>query len=293
MRPADILKVAGREAPVLLAGPTASGKSALALEIADRLGGEIVNADALQVFADWRILTARPSPDDEAAHPHHLYGHVPGTAAYSVGHWLRDLRPLLSGRRPIIVGGTGLYFTALTEGLAEIPPTPPEVRAEADARLAEHGSAPLLAELDAETAARIDRLNPVRIQRAWEVLRTTGRGLAAWQDATPAPLLPLGKASAFLIPGARDWLAPRIARRFDAMLEAGVLDEARANLPGWSPALPSAKAIGAAELVAHLRGTLPLDAARERTITLTRQYAKRQRTWFRARMSAWTPVEPD
>ena len=293
MRPSDILRAAGREAPVLLAGPTASGKSALAMEIADRLGGTIVNADALQVFADWRILTARPSPADAAAVPHHLYGHVPGTEPYSVGHWLRDLRPLLEEARPIIVGGTGLYFTALTEGLAEIPATPPEVRAEADARMAEHGPGPLLTELDPVTAARIDRLNPVRIQRAWEVQRATGRGLAAWQDDTGPPLLPLGRARAFLIPGARDWLAPRIARRFDAMLDAGVLEEARANLPGWSPALPSAKAIGAAELMAHLRGERTLDAARDRILALTRQYAKRQRTWFRARMSAWTAVTPD
>jgi tRNA dimethylallyltransferase len=293
VRSADILKAAGREAPVLLAGPTASGKSALAMEIADRTGGTIVNADALQVFADWRILTARPTPADEAAIPHRLYGHVPGTEPYSVGHWLRDLRPLLGTERLVIVGGTGLYFTALTEGLAEIPATPQKVRAEADARMAEHGPGPLLAELDAATAARIDRLNPVRIQRAWEVQRTTGRGLAAWQDDTGPPLLPLDQTRAFLIPGDRDWLAPRIAHRFDAMLDAGVLKEARANRPGWSPALPSAKAIGAAELMAHLDGTLTLDAAREAIVTLTRQYAKRQRTWFRARMSAWVPVLAD
>jgi tRNA dimethylallyltransferase len=133
----------------------------------------------------------------------------------------------------------------------------------------------------------------VRIQRAWEVQRSTGRGLAAWQDDTGPPLLPLREASAFLMPGDRDWLAPRIAHRFDAMLEAGVLDEARANLAAWSPALPSAKAIGAAELVAHLKGELPLDIARDRILALTRQYAKRQRTWFRARMSAWFPVLPD
>jgi tRNA dimethylallyltransferase len=263
------------------------------MEIADRAGGTIVNADALQVFADWRILTARPSPADEAALPHRLYGHVPGHQPYSVGHWLRDLRPLLGGGRLVIVGGTGLYFTALTEGLADIPPTPPEVRAEADARLAEHGPGPLLADLDPATAARIDTLNPVRVQRAWEVQRTTGRGLAAWQDDTGPPLVPLAWASAFLIPGDRDWLAPRIARRFDAMLDAGVIDEARANRPGWSPALPSAKAIGAAELMAHLDGALPREAARELIVTLTRQYAKRQRTWFRARMSAWVPVQPD
>jgi tRNA dimethylallyltransferase len=293
MRSADILKTAGREAPVLLAGPTASGKSALAMEIAGRLGGVIVNADALQVFADWRILTARPSPADEAALPHRLYGHVPGTTPYSVGQWLRDLRPLLDGPRPIITGGTGLYFAALTEGLAEIPPTPPEIRAEADARLAEHGPAALLAELDPATAARIDRLNPVRIQRAWEVQRATGRGLAAWQDDTGPALLPLERTRAFVLSGPRDWLAARIANRFDAMLAAGVLDEARANMAHWSPRLPSAKAHGAADLIAHLRGEIPLETARERTITITRQYAKRQRTWFRARMSAWMAMLPD
>ncbi len=293
MRQADILKAAGREAPVLLAGPTASGKSALAMEIADRCGGVIVNADALQVFADWRILTARPSPADEAALPHRLYGHVPGDRPYSVGHWLRDLRPLLGGARPVIVGGTGLYFTALTEGLAEIPPTPPEVRAEADALLQAEGPEALLAALDPATAARIDRANPVRIQRAWEVQRATGRGLAAWQDDTGPPLLPLGRTRAFVLTAPRDWLADRIARRFDAMLDAGVLDEARANMALWSPRLPSAKAHGAADLIAHLRGELPLEVARERTITITRQYAKRQRTWLRARMSAWTAVPPD
>lgn len=289
---AEILAQAGTEAPVLIAGPTASGKSALAIEIAAARGGEIVNADALQVFSDWRILTARPTAEDEAEAPHHLYGHVPGTAAYSVGHWLRDLAPLLNGVRPIIVGGTGLYFTSLTQGLARIPATPDAIRAEADARLAEWGAESLLAELDPATAARIDRRNPVRIQRAWEVLRATGRGLASWQDETGPPLLPLDRAAAFVLDAPRDWLAPRIARRFDAMLEAGVMDEARANAPGWRPDLPSAKAIGAAELVAHVRGELPLDAARDRIVTLTQQYAKRQRTWFRGRMSAWRPFLP-
>ncbi len=289
---AGILAQAGTERPVLIAGPTASGKSALAMEIAGERGGVIVNADALQVFSDWRILTARPSPGDEARVPHRLYGHVPGTEAYSVGHWLRDLAPLLNGARPIIVGGTGLYFTSLTQGLAEIPATPDAIRAEADARLADLGAEALLAELDPETAARIDRLNPVRIQRAWEVLRSTGRGLASWQDETGPPLLPLERAAAFVLDAPRDWLAPRIAHRFDAMLEAGVLDEARANAPGWRADLPSAKAIGAAELVAHVRGDLSLDAARERIVTLTQQYAKRQRTWFRGRMSAWRPIRP-
>lgn len=293
MTPDEIIAAAGRERPVLIAGPTASGKSALALRIAEAAGGTIVNADALQVFADWRILTARPSPEDEARAPHALYGHVPGDAEYSVGHWLRDLRPHLTGARPIIVGGTGLYFTALTEGLAEIPPTPPAIRAEADARLAAEGAEALLAELDPATAARIDRLNPVRIQRAWEVWRTTGRGLASWQDDTPPPLLPLDRALPLVLDAPRDWLAPRIERRVEQMLADGVLGEARANRPGWSPARPSAKAIGAAELMQVIDATLPLADAKVRICTLTRQYAKRQRTWFRSRMADWPRVRND
>lgn len=274
--------------PVLIAGPTASGKSALALRIAEEQGGAIVNADALQVFADWRILTARPGPDEEARAPHRLYGHVPGGRAYSVGDWLRDLAPLLRGpERPIVVGGTGLYFTALTEGLAEIPPTPAGVRAEADRRLSADGAAALLAELDPETAARIDRQNPVRIQRAWEVLAATGRGLASWHGETGAPLLPLDAAEAIVLDAGRDWLAQRIARRFRQMLADGLIDEARANRARWHPGLPSAKAIGAAALMAHLDGALGAEALEETVVTLTRQYAKRQRSWFRGRMRHW------
>lgn len=286
-----VINTLAPDRPVLIAGPTASGKSALALAIAARQGGVVVNADALQVFANWRILTARPSRDEESVAPHALYGHVPGDRDYSVGHWLRDVTPfLVDGPRPIIIGGTGLYFSALTEGLADIPPTPPEVRARADARLAAEGREALLAELDAATAARIDRLNPARVQRAWEVQEATGRGLAAWQDATPPPLLPLAHAQPIVVDADRDWLRARIARRFDAMLAAGALEEARANLAGWSDSLPSAKAIGARELIAHLRGEIDIDTARARAITASQQYAKRQRTWFRARMGDWRVV---
>lgn len=278
-----------RERPVLIAGPTASGKSALAMEIAATQNRAIANADALQVFADWRVLTARPSPEDEVALPHKLYGHIPGTQPYSVGHWLREVTPLLTDA-PVIVGGTGLYFTALTEGLAEIPPTPDTIRTEAMARIAEDGAEALLAELDAETAAKIDRNNRMRIQRAWEVLKTTGRGLAAWQDETGPPLVPPETAHLLLIDAPKEWLTPRIEARFDQMLRKGALEEARANAADWSPDQPSAKAIGAAELIAHIRGEMTLDAAREAAIIATRQYAKRQRSWFRARMKAWQTI---
>ncbi|WP_319823745.1 tRNA (adenosine(37)-N6)-dimethylallyltransferase MiaA [Thalassovita sp.] len=280
--------------PVLIAGPTASGKSALALQIARDQGGVIVNADAIQVYANWHILTARPSPEEESEAPHLLYGHVPGDRDYSVGHWLRDLNPILrSGQRPIIVGGTGLYFSALTEGLAEIPATPPEIRATADARIARSGHEPLLAELDPVTLSRIDTRNPMRVQRAWEVQQATGRGLADWQNDTPPPMLALSETTPILFDVGKEWLNARIARRFDQMLERGALDEARANLPNWNPALLSSKAIGAPELIAHLRGEMTLDAAREAATIATRQFAKRQRTWFRSRMKAWVRIRPD
>lgn len=271
---------------MLIAGPTASGKSALAMELAARDGRLIVNADALQVYENWRILTARPSVEDEAALPHALYGHVPREAAYSVGHWLRDLVPLLS-RPVVIVGGTGLNFNTLTRGLAEIPDTPPGVRAEADARLAGEGLEALLAELDPATAARIDRQNPVRIQRAWEVWRATGRGLASWQDDTPAPLLPQSQAEALVLVPEVAWLNDRIHSRFHQMLTKGGLSEAQANLPGWDPKRPSSKAIGGPEMIAHLRGEITLELATEAAIQASRQYAKRQRTWFRSNMKGW------
>lgn len=276
------------ERPVLIAGPTASGKSALALEIAARQGGVIVNADALQVYDCWRVLTARPSPSEQAAAPHRLYGHVGRDTPYSVGHWLREVAAVIdTGARPIIVGGTGLYFTALTTGLAEIPATPPEIRAEGDHIRIEQGLQPLLDALDAATRARIDTLNPARVQRAWEVLAATGRGLAAWHDETAPPLLPLAKVEALVIDAPPSRLSPRIDARFDAMMAQGALEEARAELPLWQPARPSARAIGAPELIAHLRGEMTLDAATEAAKIATRQYAKRQRTWFRNRLRDW------
>jgi len=279
--------------PVLIAGPTASGKSALALEIADKSGGVVVNADALQVWSCWRVLSARPTQAEEAAAPHRLYGHRNPAEDYSVGAWLRDIGPILAdfragaGPRPIIIGGTGLYLSALTEGLAEIPDTPAEVRARADARRQAEGHAGMFAELDPVTAARIDRLNPMRVQRAWEVQQATGRGLAAWQDETPAPLLPLEEATALLLSPERDTLAARIDRRFEAMLAEGALEEVRAVLPIWEPTALWARAIGAPELVAHLRGEIDLATATALAQAASRQYAKRQRTWFRSRMRLW------
>ncbi len=270
--------------PVLIAGPTASGKSALALHIAQTQGGIIVNADALQVFDGWRILTARPDDNDLAAAEHALYGHVPVDADYSVGHWLRDVTPFLNGpKRPIIVGGTGLNFNALTQGLVDIPVTPNELRLHANTL----DIKTLLEGVDNATRTRIDTNNRMRVQRAWEVQQNTGRGLAAWQDATPPPLLPLDHATPITLDAPKDWLDDRISRRFDLMLEQGALDEARAMLPGWNPDHLSAKAIGAPELIAHLKGEMTLDEAREAAIIASRQYAKRQRTWFRSRHKLW------
>lgn len=284
--------------PVLIAGPTASGKSALALAIASAQGRVVINADALQVHDAWSVLTARPHPHDLARAPHHLYGHVPRGAAYSVGHWLREVAPLLA-RYPdaVIVGGTGLYLSALTEGLATIPPTPPEIRARADALLREGGPQALLAGLDASTAARIDRQNPARLQRAWEVLQATGRGLADWQAQTGPPLLPLAQATAIALMPARDWLDARISARFAAMLRDGALDEARDALPHWpadadQPSAPLwCRAIGAPELIAHLRGQISLAKAEGDATLATRQYAKRQRSWLRSRMKAWQRLD--
>jgi len=286
----DLLASLPADQPVLIAGPTASGKSALALEVARVQGGVVVNADALQVYECWRLLTARPSPEEEAQAPHALYGHIGRDTPYSVGHWLREVTAVLhSGQRPIIVGGTGLYFMALTEGLAEIPPIPPEVRAEADA-LRTTDPATMIATLDPATVAKTDLNNLARVQRAWEVLRTTGRGLADWQRDTPPPLLPRTACAAFVFRPDPDWLNARIDLRFDRMMAAGALEEARAELPFWDPARPSARAIGAPELVAHLRGEMPLEQAVAEAKLASRQYAKRQRTWFRARMSDWTTI---
>lgn len=280
---------------VLIAGPTASGKSALALGIARTQGGTVVNADALQVWSCWRVLTARPSPGDEAAAPHALYGHVTPGRSYSVGDWLAEMAGLLAkGGRLIVAGGTGLYLTALTRGLAVIPPVPAAIRAEGDARLARPGGlAAMAAELDRRTAAGLDLNNPARVQRAWEVLRATGRGLADWQAETGPPLIAPEAAEPLVLASDRDWLAARIERRFAAMLADGALDEVRAMAPRWQPGAQWTRAIGAAELKAHLEGRLTLAEAVRQAVVATRQYAKSQRIWFRNRMRDWPVLRVD
>lgn len=270
--------------PVLIAGPTASGKSALALNLAETQGGVIVNADSKQVFDGWRILTARPPEADLARAPHALYGHVPATAPYSVGDWLRDLDPLLEGpERPIIVGGTGLYFAALTLGLAEIPPVPDAIRAEANALPLER----LVADLDPETAAGLDLKNRARVQRAWEVARATGRSIRDWQAETGAPRLPLSQVTPLLIDAPKEVLTPRIAARFDQMMAEGLMDEVAAMAPRFDPRAVGMQAIGADALIAHLRGEIDRDEARDRVVIATRRYAKAQRTMFRGRLHGW------
>ncbi|MEL6959699.1 MAG: tRNA (adenosine(37)-N6)-dimethylallyltransferase MiaA [Pseudomonadota bacterium] len=277
--------------PVLIFGPTATGKSGLALRIAAAQGGVIVNADALQVYQGWKVLSAQPTAEDCATAAHLLYGHLPFGAPYSVGDWLREVTPILEthkagGPRPIIVGGTGLNFTALTEGLADIPATPAKVRAEANAIPLPQ----LIADLDAKTADGLDLQNRARVQRAWEVQRSTGRSIRHWQDSTPPPLLPLSDCTAMALTPDVDWLNDRIARRFDLMMQAGAADEARAMLPRWDPAAPSSKTIGAAEMIAFVQGQIGSDSLKEAVIVATRQYAKRQRTWLRSRMKGWRHV---
>lgn len=284
----DISKIPD-DKPVLIAGPTASGKSSLALAIAEAQGGVIVNADASQVFNCWRVVTARPTAQDENRAPHLLYGHQPYDADYSAGHWLRDVKAILNGpERPIIIGGTGLYFLALTEGMADIPPTPQEVRDEGD-MLSLHQ---LRAGVDARTLARIDTQNRVRVQRAWEVFRSTGRPLADWQDDTPPPTLSKTDCAPIVLETDKEWLEARIRLRFSKMLEHGALEEVRAMQDRYDPSLPSCKAIGVPELMRHLNGGCTLEEATEAAAVATRQYAKRQRTWFRRRMKDWQRVAP-
>ncbi len=277
--------------PVLIAGQTASGKSQLALEIAEKHGGIIINADAIQVYKNWRILTARPSSVDEAKIKHKLYGHIDRATDYSVGTWVKEVNEILSSKlRPIIVGGTGLYFSALTNGLVDIPKISDAIRLEANRKIKRNGFESLVQEIDQETVQKIDTNNPMRVQRAWEVLRSTGQGLNSWHRATPKPTLDLSGCKALLVDGEVSLINNRINNRFDQMIEKGLIQEAKNNLATWNPLHPSSKAIGAYELIAYLNNEISIDQLREQIVIATRQYAKRQRTWFRSKMKSWESI---
>lgn len=274
---------------LIVAGPTASGKSALALALAQRVGGTVINADSMQVYSELRVLTARPTPAEEAMVPHALYGVRPAAEAGTVAWWRGAALVAMAaareaGRVPILCGGTGLYFLSLTEGLADVPPVAAEVRAEARRLLEAEGPAALharLAALDPETAAGLRPSDSQRLARAWEVVTGTGRGLRAWQLASGAIRAPWRFAAVVLDPP-RPVLRAAIARRWQAMLAAGAMEEARAlGALGLDAALPAMRAHGVPELLAHLAGGMTLEAASMRAILNTGQYTKRQATWFR------------
>ena len=286
---------------VLIAGPTASGKSALALALAEALGGTIINADSMQVYRDLRIVTARPTAQEEARVPHLLYGHVDAAENYSVGRWCVDASAALAaveraGRLPVVVGGTGLYFKALTRGLAAVPPIPPQIRAAVRERLEREGTAALYAELgerDAATARRLMPRDRARVTRALEVMLATGRSLTDWHAEGMKPALDAQAAVKLFLDVERAELYRRIDGRFDAMLGSGALDEVRALASrGLDPALPAMKAHGVPWLIRHLSGEIDLVAAVEGAKRDTRRYSKRQGTWFRHQLPDWTWATP-
>ena len=287
----------GREA-ILIAGPTTSGKSALALRLARDSGGVVVNADSMQVYADLRIITARPSPEDESEAPHHLYGHVDGAVNHSVGRWVAETARLLAELppdiTPIFCGGTGLYFKALTEGLSDLPPVPDDVRERIRADAEEQETPALHADLarrDPDGAARLRPSDRQRILRAIEVHEATGRPIGAFQGARmPGPLDGRPWRGLFVLPD-RAELCARIDRRFETMMAAGAMDEVeRLAARGLDPALPIMRAHGVPGLIAHLRGEMSRAEAIARGQADTRAYAKRQVTWFRHQMTGWEVV---
>jgi tRNA dimethylallyltransferase len=287
---------------LLLAGPTSSGKSALALDIAERFGGTIINADSMQVYRDLRIITARPTPAEEARVPHVLYGHVDAAENYSVGRYIVDAGAAIAeaqraGRVPILVGGTGLYFKTLMHGLAAVPPVPADIRAQVRGRLARDGIAPLYAELAERDPAGAAKLMPgdrSRITRALEVVLATGRPLADWHREGMAPTIDEARVAKFFLDVPRAELYRRIDARFDAMLETGALDEVRALAArSLDPTLPAMKAHGVPWLIKHLRGEISLDEAAEGGKRDTRRYTKRQATWFRNQLPEFEWLAPE
>jgi len=287
---------------VLIAGPTASGKSALALALAEKLGGVVVNADSMQVYRDLRIITARPSEDEERRVPHVLYGHVDAGENYSTGRWLKDVASALEDisaqkRLPILVGGTGLYFSALTTGLAAVPSIPAQIRDEVRARIENEGAPALHAELmkvDPATAQRLMPNDRSRIGRALEVFHATGRPLSDWHREGLPPPLDTGRAIKLFLKTERVPLVNRIQMRFDAMLKTGATEEVRALAArNLDPTLPAMKAHGVPWLIRHLKGEISLDQAAEGAVMDTRRYAKRQLTWFRNQLGDWPWIEPE
>jgi len=285
---------------VLIAGPTASGKSAAALALAEALNGIVINADSMQVYREVRILSARPSQADEKRAPHLLYGHAGAAERYSVGRYQIEAAAALAEARaqqrlPIFTGGTGLYFAALTEGLADIPAIPADLRAKARERLHALGVSGLHAELaarDPQTASQLRPSDPQRVLRAWEVLEATGRPLSDWQSRAGTPVLEGLKLACFVLDVPRYELRVRIAERFRQMMAAGARAEA-ARLADLDPTLPAGKILGLRELLALEAGTMSEADAVTAAVTATRQFAKRQVTWFRHRMADWHWVEVD
>ena len=287
---------------ILIAGPTASGKSALALGLAEKIGGVIINADAMQVYRDLRIVTARPTPGEEARAPHRLYGHVDAAVSYSVGRYVRAAGAALAEAQrlacvPIFVGGTGLYFKALTQGLSAVPPIAAEIRNAVRAKLAEQGPEALhgeLAQHDPDAAARLSPRDRIRIARALEVVLATGRALVDWRHDGMRPLLAAERVVKLFLAPERPTLYARIDARFDRMLAEGAIEEVRALVErGLDPLLPAMKAHGVPWLVRHLHGEISLAEAAEKAKQDTRHYAKRQFTWFRHQLSDWPQVTPD
>ncbi len=287
---------------ILIAGPTASGKSALALDLAERGDGVIVNTDSMQGYSVLDVLTARPSAAEMARAPHFLYGHVHPSTAYSTGAWLRDVTKLidhgvLSGRPVVFVGGTGLYFRALAEGISDMPDIPPSVRERWRYELKEQGAERLHRLLMHEDSAVAMQLRPTdgqRIVRALEVLDASGRSILAWQATRGRPLIDRDSARFLVIEPDREQLIRRIEARFDQMLDRGAADEVRQLIAlGLDPDLPAMKAIGVRELQAAMAGQSGFPEAIERAKIATRQYAKRQSTWFRHQLGAeWRRLQP-